>query len=113
MSDITVNIAKDFTRYPAGRYKRNGKTSGEEFRQRFLEPVLADGNSVKVELDGTIGYGSSFLEEAFGGLVRSLHVSASQLLTQLKLASDNPALRQEIEQYISDASKSAELTHHG
>ena len=113
MSDVTVSIAKDFTRYPAGRYRRNGKTSGEEFRERFLVPILAEGKVVKVELDGTIGYGSSFLEEAFGGLVRSLHLSAPQLLSQLKLSSDNAALRQEIEQYINDASKLAHLANHG
>lgn len=112
MSDTTVNIAKDFTRYPAGRYKRNGKTSGEEFREKFLVPTLAEGGTVRIELDGTIGYGSSFLEEAFGGLVRSLHVSSSQLLSRLELRTDNAALRQEIEQYINDASQSAALAHH-
>lgn len=112
MTTMTVNIAKDFTRYPAGRYKRNGKTSGEEFREKFLEPTLITGDSVVVELDGTIGYGSSFLEEAFGGLARSLKLSASQLSDRLKLVSDNAALRQEIEQYISDASLGVGLLTH-
>ena len=62
----TINVAKDFTRFPSGRFKRNGSTSGEAFRQEFLEPPLKDGQGISVELDGTIGYGSSFLEEAFG-----------------------------------------------
>ena len=62
----TVNVARDFTRFPSGRYKRNGSTSGEAFRERFLEEPLRRGEVVQVELDGTIGYGSSFLEEAFG-----------------------------------------------
>ena len=31
---VVVNIAKDFTRFPAGRYKRNSSTSGEAFREK-------------------------------------------------------------------------------
>ena len=67
---IKINIAKDFNRFPSGRYKRLGTTSGEGFREQFLEQPLAAGKMITVELDGTIGYGSSFLEEAFGGLIR-------------------------------------------
>ena len=65
---IKVNVANDFTKYPSGRYKKNGTTSGEEFRERLLEPHLKAGEKLEISLDGTIGYGSSFLEEAFGGL---------------------------------------------
>ena len=43
---------------------------GEGSRERFLEEPLTKGEHVTVEFDGTVGYGSSFLEEAFGGAVR-------------------------------------------
>lgn len=100
-----INVARGFTRFPSGRFKRNGSTSGEAFREDFLEPPLKEGQSISVELDGTIGYGSSFLEEAFGGLVRSLKISPSDLEVKLKLVSEDPALLEEIFGYIEDAGK--------
>lgn len=100
-----INVAKDFTRFPSGRFRRNGSTSGEAFREDFLETPLREGLEVTVELDGTIGYGSSFLEEAFGGLVRTLGVAASELNLKLSLVSEDPALIEEIASYIEDAGK--------
>lgn len=102
---ITVNIASDFTRYPAGRFKKNGTTSGEAFRERFLEAPLSAGEKVTVEFDGTIGYGSSFLEEAFGGLVRKLRIQPSKLLENIDLRSSDPSIVIEVKQYIEDAGK--------
>jgi hypothetical protein len=104
----TISIAKDFTRFPSGRFEKNGTTSGEAFRKRFLEAPIARGESVQVQLDGTIGYGSSFLEEAFGGLVRALKIQADQLNRQLTLVSADPLLLEEVRGYIKDASESLE-----
>lgn len=100
---ITVSVARDFTRFPAGRYKKNGDTSGEAFRERFLEPPLRDGKHVVVEFDGTVGYGSSFLEEAFGGLIRSLRLAPEAVLSHLTLQSSDPSIVDEIKEYIRDA----------
>lgn len=104
---VTISVAKDFTRFPSGRYVRNGETSGEAFRQKFLEPHLRDGESVEVDLDGTVGYGSSFLEEAFGGLVRALRIPSDRLLTQLKVITTDDSLREEVTDYIRDAGRRA------
>lgn len=98
-----INIAKDFSRYPSGRFKINGSTSGEEFREVFLEPEIQQGHSIVVELDGTIGYGSSFLEEAFGGLVRKLRIPGVNLLKLITLESQDKSLISEIEDYIKQA----------
>ncbi|WP_343734481.1 DUF4325 domain-containing protein [Acidovorax sp.] len=101
----TVNIARDFTRYPSGRYRKNGNSSGEEFRSRFLEEAIQQGEKVCVEFDGTVGYGSSFLEEAFGGVVRALKKPASYILEHLELKSSDESLVSEVKQYISEASE--------
>lgn len=101
---ITVNVARDFTRFPAGRFKDKGSTSGQEFRERFLEGPVARGERVSVELDGTIGYGSSFLEEAFGGLVRVLKSSEDEVLGLIELKSEDKSLIEEIRSYIKAAS---------
>ena len=66
----TINISRDFSKFPGGRYKSIGKGSGEEFRERFLIPALERGEPLVIDMDGTEGYPPSFLEEAFGGLVR-------------------------------------------
>lgn len=100
---IAINVSRDFTRFPAGRFKRNGTTSGEAFREQFLEQPIRDGRIVEVILDGTLGYGSSFLEEAFGGLVRKLQVDADRILSLLRFQSNDSTLVEEIIQYIKDA----------
>lgn len=102
----TINVAKDFTRFPSGRFKKNGSTSGEGFREDFLLPPLRAGEQITVELDGTIGYGSSFLEEAFGGLVRALQIQPTELKKLLHLKSDDPALLDEVIGYFDDAGRS-------
>lgn len=102
---LTINVARDFTRFPSGRLKKNGETSGEGFREKFLEEPIKNGEKITVELDGTIGYGSSFLEEAFGGLVRKLNIAPDKLLDQLTLASQDVSIVEEITNYIKDAGK--------
>ena len=67
---------KDFSKTPGSRYRNEGLKaySGEEFREDFLEPLfleaLNENKKLLVDLDGTIGYGTSWLEEVFGGLAR-------------------------------------------
>lgn len=66
----TISIARDYTPYPGGRYRKNGKGSGQQFREEFLVPLFQQDRTVTLDLDGASGYPPSFLEEAFGGLVR-------------------------------------------
>ncbi len=101
----TINVARDFSRFPAGRYRRNGRTSGEAFREDLLSAPLSAGETIVVELDGTIGYGSSFLEEAFGGLVRQLGIQPDTLLKRITLTSSDPTLIEEIKGYIRSTEK--------
>lgn len=94
-----INVARDFSRYPAGRYTTDGPFSGAAFRDGYLLPALRAGDEVSVELDGVRGYGSSFLEEAFGGLVRN-GLQISDVLKLLKFQSSDKSLVEEIEEYI-------------
>lgn len=63
----------DFSLRPGPRYCEQGKNSGEEFYINYLKPwfeeALKEGLTLNVVLDGTDGYLSSFLDEAFGRLV--------------------------------------------
>lgn len=67
---ILIDVAKDFSSTPGGRYKSESLYSGEEFRLTKLAPALANNKSIVVDLDGPVGFTSGFMEEAFGGLVR-------------------------------------------
>lgn len=98
-----IDIGKDFSRYPVGRYVDDGPYTGQAFRQKFLEPAFEKHEPVKVVLDNTAGYGSSFLEEAFGGLVRKFHCSAARITDNLELETTDPSLRDEILEYIREA----------
>lgn len=67
----TISIVDNFTPFPGGRFKKNGKGSGEEFREEYLIPQLKSEEKTIIVLDGASGYPASFLEEAFGGLIRA------------------------------------------
>ena len=98
-----IDIAADFTRYPGGRYRTDGIFSGQRFRDDYLVPRLRAHDHVTVRLDGTMGYGSSFLEEAFGGLARLDEFAAVDLANRLILETSDPSLRSEIIEYLTAA----------
>lgn len=110
MKTQVLNIAKDFTPFPIGRYASDGDASGETFRRKVLVPLLQRTDDViEVELDSASGLGSSFLEEAFGGLIREAEFSEEVLLKRLKLLSSDKLLISEIWSYISDAQKEKQI----
>lgn len=102
---MEINIAKDFTDAPGGRYISDGKFSGEEFRQKYLEPAFKKGNEeIIINLDGTFGFPPSFLEEAFGGLARIEGIKKEDILKRLKfISNEEPFLITKICQYIEEA----------
>lgn len=102
-----INIASEFSPYPVGRFYGDGPDSGERFRDEFLEAPLAAGESIEVHMSGTEGFGSSFLDEAFGGIVRKLKFSEEDVKQRLHLVADNDPVDQsylaETMEYIADA----------
>ncbi|HEX3666176.1 MAG TPA: STAS-like domain-containing protein [Rhizomicrobium sp.] len=105
-----IVIDRDFSHCPGGRYRAHGEKSGEEFRDEFLAPSLKQNDRVEVVLDGTEGYASSFLEEAFGGLVRVVGFAKSELGRRLSIRAEDPAFaiyKRLAERYIEEATPSA------
>ena len=101
---IEIRVAEDFSRTPAGRYRADGPWNGEAFREDHLQPALRGGNqAVVVYLDDVEGYGSSFLEEAFGGLVRAANLTGETLHKRLRIRTNDRALESEIWEYIDQA----------
>ena len=100
-----INIARDFTRYPAGRYRTDGDYSGEAFREEFLKPVLESGRKATIIFDGAMGYGSSFLEEAFAGLIRDGFTKTQIENTFTLISDEDPSILLEIEDYLTDAER--------
>jgi len=109
MSEIV--IATQFSRYPAGRTDHDGPFNGTRFRETVLVPALrtarANGESLQVVLDGARSYGSSFLDEAFGGLVRHEGYSVESLAGLLEIVANSPVYqryKRMIGKYLVEAS---------
>lgn len=103
---IVINIAKDYTKTPGGRYISEGAYSGEDFREKILKKKVVEALSkqiaITVILDGGFGYAPSFLEEAFGGLARELN--DCRLLSMIYIVSEEePKLVDDVYKYMKDA----------
>ena len=74
MEEYKISIATDYSLVLGGRYIRLGDYSGEDFYNKILEAKFTSAfyNNKKliIELDGTKGYPSSFLDQSFGELAR-------------------------------------------
>jgi hypothetical protein len=90
----TLNISRDFSPYPAGRNRRDGRFSGELFREEYLWKALKQPDvRVKLFLDGVAGLPSSFWEEVFGGLVRKGYMSANAVRERIEITTTEDDLR--------------------
>lgn len=89
MNVCTIVIGKDFSDTPGGRYPADGPWNGQKFREECLIPALRTHDKVVVDVSGVEGYGSSFLEEVFGGIVRANIMPKAELVAKLSwIASD-------------------------
>ena len=104
--ELTIYV-RNFTLTPGPRLAEDGEHSGEEFREKHLLPkyreAVKKGVGLHVVLEGTKGYASSFLEEAFGGLVRR-GCKKKEVNKYLEVhSSDRPWYKPEIYSYIDGA----------
>ncbi|MDB5540089.1 MAG: hypothetical protein JWQ89_1816 [Devosia sp.] len=86
-------IATEFSLYPAGRTGKDGPDNGTRFRTEFLVPrlrIATPTDKLRVVLDGCRSFGSSFLDEAFGGLIRYEGFNADQLGSIMEIVAERP-----------------------
>lgn len=108
MESIEIKIARDFSYAPGPRYIEEGKNSGEKFRQELLaaafQKAIFEDKKVIVDLDGTDGYGTSFLEESFGGLIRNDGIPYDEIIKRLEIISkEEEYLKDDVYEYLKDA----------
>jgi hypothetical protein len=101
-----INIARDFTDAPGPRKRSEGDHSGEEFLDILLRPGFLAARQahgvLHVNFDGAVGYPTSFLEEAFGGLAREFGSDEVNRILDL-ICTDEPYLEEQIRRYIREA----------
>ena len=88
-----ISIAKDFSKFPIGKSRVDGPHSGQAFLEDYLLPKLREAtaeNPLIIDLDDTIGLTASFLEAAFGGLVKKGY-KKSDLEKILRLVTTQPS----------------------
>ncbi|MBH0078341.1 STAS-like domain-containing protein [Pseudoalteromonas sp. NZS11] len=106
--EYKINLAKDFSEFPFGRYKdTDGEFTGEAFREDHLRPILIkikSEDTLLIDLaDVAIGIGSSFLNESFAGAVKKGYIDKESFLKILKIKCDDDLYEKEIKEYIIDA----------
>ena len=80
-----INVADDFSDFPVGRDKNKNPFSGDRFRDDYLIPPLKRNEKVLVNFENVFACPPSFLDEAFGGLVRKYKNNKKQLDHMLSL----------------------------
>lgn len=104
---ITIKVAYEYSKTPGGRTRKDGPYSGEDFRETILIPKYIEakekGEQLIVDLDGGYGYGTSFLEEAFGGMARKL--GDKELRKIVIISDEEPKLAEDVSYYIDSALK--------
>ena len=109
MEEMTISVRADFTQYPGPRYRKDDPFSGEEFRDTILaeklREAMAASKRLRVIIDDVAGYGNSFLEEAFGGLVR-VGFTREELDGHLQIVANTPRFqhhKKRAEEYVQEA----------
>lgn len=102
---MILKIKEHFSAYPGGRYASDGPNSAEHFR-RFLvksrEELIKlnqfDGKLI-LDFSGVYPMGSSFIEEAFAGLIR---IGKRDLYDQLEFMNLDGFSLERIHQFVGD-----------
>jgi hypothetical protein len=100
-----LKISSDFSETPGARYYSDGQDSGQEFYERVFrhafKEALDDKATLTIDLDGTEGYATSFLDEAFMRL--SKEFGKKTVLSHIEIVSiEEPDWIEEIKSYIED-----------
>ncbi len=97
---MEISILNDYSEYPGLRHCTISEFSGEDFYHKILnrafKQALDANEKLIVNLDGTAGYASSFLDEAFGNLVYdyALEIVKSRVII---ISEEEPSWKEMIE----------------
>lgn len=93
-------VSDEFGQLTGPRLARHGSCSGEALRIKIAEKLKTIGSGkLTVILDDVHGYGSSFLEEAFAGLVRHWEGDLDHFENKIEIVSNSALYRT----YVSEA----------
>ena len=102
---ITIKVGRDFSTCPSGVFRSDGSWSAEVFREDVLIPALWK-DHVEVDLSGTSGYGSSWLQGVFKTLYTSGRFTEGYIDMHLHIISSDSSASFFVDrayQYIKDA----------
>ena len=100
---ITINVAKEFYPRPLGRIPEDGEYNGTLFKDSILIPAIKNNRTVVVDFHGVAMAGSSFLEEAFGGIIRERIITKKDFSSRIIILTDRQVILDRIKKYVSDA----------
>ncbi len=105
---ITIDVAKDFSETPGGRTYGDGVFSAEDFFDNHLDPAFASANGEKVRIlmDGAAGFGASFIDEAFRRVGKKYGLKC---LDQLEVVSEDHTLVSEVLAAVIEPSLSEDM----
>lgn len=91
---VRIHIAEELSSYPAGITDRDGPHNADSFREDVLLPKYLEAKGrdaeLHVHLDGVRSFSASFLEAAFGGLIRKEDLDKGDLARRLKVVAVEP-----------------------
>lgn len=93
MSQIAIDLPKQFSDTPGGRYRARSEKSGEEFRDDVLRPALKKADFLFIEMNGASGYPHSFLDESFGKIIDEIGIKEFHRRIKWNLTDNAVALR--------------------
>ena len=103
---IRIKICDDFSEIPGGRYISEGAYSGELFRENVLvkkyKEAKEQDTTIEIDFDGCYGFGTSFLEEVFGGMVR-VHHEHGILKRLIFISTEDETIPGNVKKYVEEA----------
>ncbi|WP_405118443.1 STAS-like domain-containing protein [Pseudomonas leptonychotis] len=110
MKEIKISVIKDFHPRPYGRtIDPDGAGSGESFKIFLEEKIkrLQDDEFLTIDLSGFNRYDRSFIDEAFGGLIRSKSITPEKFNSKVKYKhKELPSIEALIKERIKSAIES-------
>jgi hypothetical protein len=98
-----INIGLEFSDMPFGRYDTDGIDNGQRFRKEKLIPIFDEFDLIIINMDDALGYGSSFLDEAFAGLYRDENRTKEEIINKFQFNYSVQSVIDSIYTYIDEA----------